>query len=268
MSVHSAIYVGAVMHRRMAPRRHCLRYRLFWLLLDLDEAPALARRLRLFSYNRANLFSLNDADHGDGSATPLRLQVERCLAAAGIELAGGAIRLFCMPRTLGHDFNPLSVYFCHAADGELAAMIYEVHNTFGERHSYLIPVETPEKALRQRCRKQFFVSPFMDMEMSYTFRVHPPGEHVAIAIRGSAGDGPVIHACLTGKRQDLSDRALLRAFIAVPFVTLKVIAAIHWEALRLWLKGVRLRRRPAPPERPVTIVPAHAIESDQPNVLS
>lgn len=262
MSEQSALYVGTVVHRRIAPRAHRLRYRAFWLLLDLDELPAVARRLRLFSYNRANLFSLRDADHGDGSATPLRVQIERRLSAEGLDVAGGAIRLLCMPRTLGYSFNPLSVYFCHRADGALAAILYEVHNTFGERHSYLFPVEAGDRALRHSCRKAFFVSPFLDMDMSYEFRVQPPGDRVVIAIQGSAAQGPLINACLVGERRELADRALLRAFLAIPSVTLKVIAAIHWEALLLWLKGLRLRPRPAPPDRPVTVVSAHALKSD------
>lgn len=255
MNAHSAIYVGSVTHRRFAPRLHSLCYRAFWLLLDLDELPAVAARLRLFSYNRPNLFSLYDADHGDGSRKPLREQIDRCLAEAGIELAdGGAVRLLCMPRTLGYSFNPLSIYFCHRADGALAAVIYEVHNTFGERHSYLIPHDASAGVVRQRCRKAFYVSPFLDMEMRYDFRVHLPDRRIAVAIRASGTEGPLISACLVGGRQDLSDIALLRAFVAVPAVTLKVITAIHWEALRLWLKGLRLRPRPAEPDRLVTIV--------------
>lgn len=261
MSAHSAIYVGSVAHRRIAPRPHALRYRAFWLLLDLDEVPAVAAKLHLFSYNRRNLFSLHDADHGDGSQTPLRKQIERCLAPAGIDISGGTVRLLCMPRTLGYAFNPLSIYFCHRADGTLAAVIYEVHNTFGERHSYLIPAEAADGVVRQRCRKTFYVSPFMDMEMHYAFRVHLPGRHVAVAIRGSGAEGPLIDACLLGARRDLTDLALLRAFVAVPAVTLKVIAAIHWEALRLWLKGLRLRPRPQKPERLVTVV-SSATDSD------
>jgi DUF1365 family protein len=254
VSAHSAIYVGSVAHRRLAPRPHALRYRVFWLLLDLDELPAIAAKLRLFSYNRRNLFSFHDTDHGDGSNTRLRTQIERCLAAAGVEISGGAVRVLCMPRTLGFSFNPLSIYFCHRADGALAAVIYEVHNTFGERHSYLIPTDKPAGVVHQRCRKTFYVSPFMDMEMSYEFRVHPPGERIAVAIRGNGAEGPLINACLVGARQDLTDLALLRAFFAVPAVTLKVIAAIHWEALRLWLKGLRLRPRPQKLDRMITIV--------------
>jgi hypothetical protein len=262
MSEHSAIFVGTVVHRRIAPRAHRLRYRAFWLLLDLDELPAIERRLRLFSYNRANLFSLRDSDHGDGSATPLRRQIERRLAAEGLDVASGAIRLLCMPRTLGYSFNPLSVYFCHRADGTLVAILYEVHNTFGERHSYLFTVDAQDATLRHSCRKAFYVSPFLDMDMNYEFRVRPPGDRVVIAIQGSAAQGPLITASLVGERRQLADRALLRAFFTIPTVTLKVIAAIHWEALLLWLKGLRLRPRPAPPDRPVTVVSAHVMNSE------
>jgi DUF1365 family protein len=258
MSAHSAIYVGSVTHRRLAPRRHALRYRAFWLLLDLDELSALTAKLRLFSYNRPNLFSLYDADHGDGSGTPLREQIDRCLREGGIDITDGAVRLLCMPRTLGYSFNPISIYFCHRADGALAAVIYEVHNTFGERHSYLIPADASAGVVRQRCRKTFYVSPFMDMEMRYEFRVHPPDRRIAVAIRAKGAEGPLMNACLIGARRDLTDLALLRAFVTVPAVTLKVITAIHWEALRLWLKGLRLRPRPPKPDRLVTIVSSAA----------
>ncbi|MDQ2083063.1 DUF1365 family protein [Xanthobacteraceae bacterium Astr-EGSB] len=256
MTETSALYAGAVVHRRTTPRVHALRYRCFWLVLDLDELPALSARLRLFSHNGANLFSLHDRDHGDGSATPLRTQVERHLAA-GIDIDGGQIRLLCMPRTLGYAFNPLSVYFCHRRDGALAAILYEVHNTFGERHSYLIPVEAAAKVVRQSCDKRFFVSPFMDMDLRYDFRVVPPGERVVVGIRARTGPATMITASLAADRRDLDDGTLMRAFFSYPALTAKVIAAIHWEALRLVLKGVRLQRRPAPPERPLSIASPH-----------
>src|SRR5262249_48726005 len=130
----SAIYAGTVMHQRLRPRRHRLRYRVFSLLLDLDELDEVAARLRLLSRNRFNLFSFFDRDHGDGRREPLRMQIERRLAAAAIAPDGGAIRLLAMPRVLGYVFNPLSVYFCYRRTGVLAAVVYEVNNTFGERH--------------------------------------------------------------------------------------------------------------------------------------
>jgi DUF1365 family protein len=232
------------MHRRVRPRAHKFRYRAFWLLADLDELAELSGRLRLFSYNRPNLFSLYDTDHGDGTATPLRAQLEHQLGAAGIDLGGGPIRLLCMPRTLGYCFNPLSVYFCYHRDGTLVVLVYQVHNTFGERHSYIIPVERGSAAPHQQCRKSFYVSPFMDMGMRYEFRVAGPGGRVSIGIRASTSALPVLIAVLRGEHRDLTDHNLIRISLAIPAVTLKVTAAIHWEALRLWLKGLRFHRRP------------------------
>jgi DUF1365 family protein len=252
MTLRSCLYLGSVMHRRLRPRMHRFRYRAFWTLIDLDELPRLASRLRLLSHNRFNLFSLHDADHGDGSATPLRVQAERRLAQAGIELDGGTIRLFCMPRTLGYGFNPISLYFCHRRSGGLAAIIYQVHNTFGERHAYVAPVEPGVEVIRHRCRKAFHVSPFMDMDMSYQFRLTVPDQHFDLAIGANQDGRGVLSACLTASRQPLGDMALLRAFATVPLVTTKVILAIHWEALQLWLKGMRLRNHPEPPAAKIT----------------
>jgi DUF1365 family protein len=250
------------MHRRVRPRVHKFRYRAFWFLVDLDELADISGRLRLFSHNRFNLFSFRDKDHGAGTPTPLRAQVERLLGEAGIHLTGGPIRLLCMPRTLGYCFNPLSVYFCHRADGALAALVYQVHNTFGERHSYVIPVEHGSDARHQHCQKSFYVSPFMDMNMRYDFRVTGPGERIGVGIRASSSAMPVMTAVLTGARKELTDRNLINVFLAIPAVTLKVIAAIHWEALRLWLKGLRMRRRPVPPKQMSTIVIAHPSASN------
>ncbi|WP_029004445.1 DUF1365 domain-containing protein [Azorhizobium doebereinerae] len=250
----SALYAGAVIHHRLRPRVHRLNYRMFSLLLDLDEIDGLAARLRLFSRNRFNLFSFRDADYGDRSGAPLRGQVEAHLRAAGLEAAGGAIRLLTMPRILGYAFNPLSVYFCHRRDGALQAILYEVSNTFGERHGYLIPVGDPDAVpIRQTTAKCFYVSPFLDMGLTYSFRVVPPGGRVGIAIAVRDRDGLLLSAALASTRAELSDRALARAFLAFPLLTLKVIGGIHWEALRLFLKGIGLRRRPAPPDHPVTI---------------
>lgn len=256
MSVRSALYVGAVTHRRLRPRPHRLRYRVFSLLLDLDEIPAIAARLRLLSHRRFNLFGFDERDHADGSGAPLRGWVDRQLAAAGIDLEAGPIRLLAMPRVLGYGFNPLSVYFCHHRDGRLLALLHEVHNTYGERHTYLIPVTTPESpdAIRQDCAKAFHVSPFMAMNMRYEFRVRAPDDALNIVIRGTDADGPVIVASMAAERRELTDMALLRAFLRTPLLSLKVILGIHWEALRLWRKGLRLHTRPPPPAQAVSLI--------------
>ena len=263
MTVRSSLYTGSVMHRRLHPRRHRFRYRAFWLLLDLDELDALPRQLRWFSYNRPNVFSLYDRDHGDGSATPLRAQIAARLRDADIDIAGGRIDLLCMPRTLGYCFNPLSIFFCYRADGALAALIYQVHNTFSERHSYVIRVERDGGSLRQRCRKLFYVSPFLDMDMRYDFRIEGPDERLVVGICASSSAGPMLSAVLSGDRQPLSDRALRRVFLTIPAVTLKVVAAIHWEAVRLWAKRIGVRRRPPPPEFPATVAPVTSGVADR-----
>ena len=258
-SRQSALYVGRVMHQRLRPLRHRLDYRLFSLLVDLDELADLDRRLRLFSVDRFNLFSLHESDYGDGRG--LRQHVDRQLAAAGLR-TGGPIRLLSMPRILGHVFNPLSVYFCHQADGALQAILYEVNNTFGERHGYLIPVDAAQAGgdcITQQCDKRFHVSPFLGLAMRYGFRVEPPRpDRAGLAIGVSASDagGAVLQARLDTQRRPLGDAALLRVFVTHPLLTLKVVAAIRWEALKLWLKGVRLHGRPAPPATPVTITPS------------
>jgi hypothetical protein len=253
------------MHRRLKPVEHKLRYRMFWTLLDLDEIPQLDGALRFFSHERFNLFGFYNADHGDGSALSLRAQVDAHLNRAGIDLGGGKVRLLCLPRILGYAFNPISVYYCYHRNGKLMALLYEVHNTFGQRHTYLIPSgDTQDGPLLQRSLKSFYVSPFMDMDIAYTFRVQPPAERVALAIEGADARGPVIVASLAARRRALTDAALLLAFFSYPLLNLVVIGGIHWEALKLWIKGMRLRPRPPAPQ-PITVVAsaaAHATKSN------
>jgi hypothetical protein len=251
----SALYFGNVVHQRVKPRRHRLTYRVFSILVDLDELPELARRLKVFSHNRFNLFSFHDRDHGPGDGTPLREWVEKNLADARIDLDGGAIRLLCFPRILGYVFNPLSVYFCYRPCGALAAILYEVSNTFGQRHTYLMPVERRQTAsIRHQCDKVFYVSPFNAVEGEYRFRVAPPDDSVAVIINQTDADGLVLHAALRGVRGAMTDGSLIAAFLKYPLMTIKVIIGIHWEALRLWRKGLRLVDRPPAPSKPVTVV--------------
>lgn len=260
--VASQLYRGIVVHQRLRPKRHRLQYRVFSLLLDIDEIGTLGRRLRLFAHNRRGVLSFHDRDHGDGSGAPLRRWVEDNLQTAGIDIAGGRIEILCYPRLWGYVFNPLSVYFCYHRRGALTAMIYEVNNTLGERHSYLIPVEQVRRGeVRQECEKVFYVSPFIPMQAQYRFRVSLPGDRLSVIINQSDADGPLLHAAFTARRAALSDASLLKVMTAYPLMTVKVIAGIHWEALRLWLKGVPLVRRPAAAPEPVTIVTADKVLS-------
>lgn len=234
----TGLYTGSVMHRRYKGREHDFRYRVFWGLFDLDELSLLSRRLWFFSHNKANLFSLHDRDHGNGTGASLREQAAALLRENGISIGAGKIFLFIMPRTLGYSFNPLSLYFCHDEAGALAAVIYEVHNTFGGRHSYVMAVDGRADLIRHTCAKDFYVSPFLPMGLEYRFRVSPPDERVAVAIGVHEAGQRVFDAALAGKRRPFGDLALIRLFFAIPWVTAKVILAIHIEAVRLRLKGI------------------------------
>lgn len=253
MTGASALYVGPVTHRRFKPKMHALRYRVFMLLLDLDELPGLFSRLQLLRPGRFGLMSFRARDHGDKAHDDLKTYVSGRLTDAGIE-SGGPIRLLCMPRVLGYGFNPLSVYFCHDAEGRLTAILYEVRNTFGQRHSYLIatPEDGPD-SVQQTAPKRFYVSPFMDMDLTYVFDVAPPGEDVRITIQVRDDKGPVLTAAFAGQRRELTDGALFHAWITHPLLTLKVMAGIHWEAVKIVAKGFRFRGKPPLPAQPVTI---------------
>jgi hypothetical protein len=252
MNEASALYRGAVLHRRIRPKAHRLRYRVFWTLLDLDEVGALGKRLRFFSLDRFNLISFHAADHGDSRQSGLRAFVEEKLRGAGIKAAGGRIRILTMPRVLGYVFNPISVYFCDDADGHAAAVLYEVNNTFGQRHFYVAAVDpdaAPGAMLRHGCAKDFYVSPFLGMDLAYRFQIAPPGERVVLSVNVSDEAGPLIATSMVGERAPLDDPTVLRTALAFPFLTLKVIVGIHWEALKLWLKGVPLTKRPRAADR-------------------
>lgn len=252
MTAAGALYRGHVLHRRLRPCLHALRYRVLHVLVDIDRIGDLARGLRLFAHNRFGLFAFHDRDYGAGDGTPLRSHVEGLMKAAGMVPDGGVIHLLTMPRMLGYAFNPLSTWFCHGRDGALRTIIYEVSNTFGERHSYVMAVEPGAREVRHTSPKRFHVSPFLPMDMAYAFRVAPPGERLAIGIAVSDAQGPVLSAIHTARREDMTDSTLLRAAIAFPLVTLKVTAGIHWEALKLWVKRVPLFRKPPPPETAFT----------------
>jgi DUF1365 family protein len=262
---HSTIYVGHVMHRRLRPLSHRLNYRVFSLYLDLDELPDLHRCLRLFSHNRFNLFSLYDRDFGTRDGGPLRPWVEAAMARGGVDLAGGSVRMLCFPRILGYAFNPLTMFFGYGRDGRLVGVLYAVANTFGERHSYMFPVEGGggPAPLRHGCGKHFYVSPFMPMRSWYRFRLKPPTETYDLLIRQSVDEGEILVASHRARRVELSDRNLLRAFLTHPLLTLKVMAGIHWEALKLWRRGAALQPRPLPPDREVSY-PGNAVTENGP----
>ena len=251
----SALYAGAVVHRRLAPKDHLFRYSVFSLLIDLDELEEVDRRCRLFSVNRWNLFSFFERDHGDGEPGGLKAYVTRTLARAGVDGSGLKVSLLCYPRMLGYVFNPISVYFCSDAAGRHVALLYEVTNTFGERHSYLFRLEGDASApFKHSCRKALYVSPFIEMDALYSFCVVPPGERLAVSIRETDSSGPVLNASFTGRRIALRDRVLARFGLSYFLLGVRIMAAIHWQAFRLWWKGVQVHRHKARKSKGITLV--------------
>lgn len=239
----AALYFGDVMHARLKPMGHRFTYRVMSLLIDLDRLADADRQSRLFGVNRSAVYSFHENDHGERDGTPLNHYVRRRAREHGVDLDGGRILLLCYPRLFGFTFNPLSVYFCYDRRGTLALAIYEVRNTFGAIHSYVLPVTAEHRSaagIRQEQDKLFYVSPFIEMPMRYRFRVSPPDDTVKLRILETDADGPLLSATFHGTRRALTARALLGSLFALPLVTFKIVAAIHWEALRLWLKGARL----------------------------
>ncbi|PWG61273.1 DUF1365 domain-containing protein [Sediminicurvatus halobius] len=246
------LYRGTLIHERRRPPCYRFRYRVFSLLADIDRLDEAAATRRLFSHNRFNLLALHDRDHGPKDGSPLRPWIDAQLAEAGVDLAGGRVELLCYPRVLGYVFNPLSVWFCRHADGRLRAVLCEVRNTFGEWHGYLLHdggAPLPEH-LRDQAPKRFHVSPFLPREGHYRFRFSAPGERYSATVNwhdDADPEHPALIAVQFGSERPAGDAGLLWAALAVPLMTLKVIAAIHWQALKIWLRGGRFHRKPAPP---------------------
>jgi uncharacterized protein len=252
--VSSCLYVGEVLHARRTAPLYRFRYRLFDLALDVDKRAADLSQLRWLSHNRFNLFSFHDRDHGPRDGTDLGTWMRGVLGGVGIDLDGGTITLFSMPRVLGYGFNPLSVWYCQHADGGLRAALCEVRNTFGEYHGYLIhadgqPLPDTVRSTKQKC---FHVSPFFPVAGSYRFRLQRPGERTMSVIHYSRDGVSQMVALQQGERRALSDALLLRLAWQQPLQSFKVMAAIHWQALKIWLRGGQFHRQPAPPEQEIT----------------
>ncbi len=244
MTAAALICAGEVVHVRLRTHYHRLRYRVFALMVDVDALDHVARGSRLFSYNQAGVVSLHDRDYGAGDGTPIAVQARRVLADNGLPHATARVRLLTYPRIFGYSFNPLSVYFGYDSAGELAGVIYEVSNTVGERTSYVVPAGAAcDGVYAQACRKQMYVSPFTPAAVDYGFRLRPPGDDVLVGVLLTDPAGPILRAHFRADARPLSDRRLAGALLRHPLLTVKVIAAIHWEALRLWIKGVPVVQR-------------------------
>lgn len=255
------LYEGNVMHARLKPFAHRFDYSVFSLMVDADRLEEVGHLSRLLSVNRANIASFHESDHVERPGETLRGCADRLLAAAGIPPAKRVL-LLAYPRILGYVFNPLSVYFCYGPDERLVATIYAVRNTFGQRHTYVVPVgegDLGPAGLRQSRAKLFHVSPFVGMEARYHFRILPPGRTVRLRILETEEGEPLLSATFRGVGRPLDTASMAACLLKFPLLTWKIIGGIHWEALKLWLKGARFRTSPPAP-LPVSCRDAVALE--------
>ncbi|WP_417689624.1 DUF1365 domain-containing protein [Roseibium sp.] len=242
----AALYAGSVMHQRMKPSAHRFAYEVFSLLIDLDRLQDAGRMSPLFSVGRFNLMSFHQKDHGPRTGASLRAHVDGLLTRHGVARPARVL-LLGYPRILGTVFNPLAVYYAFDANEHLTGVIYEVRNTFGDIHHYVAPVDCSqitEAGLKQDQEKLFYVSPFIDMEQHYHFRLLPPGRSVRIRILETDAEGPLLSATFAGNLCPLSTSTILRLCLRIPLLTLKVLGGIHWEAFKIWRKRVPFHSRP------------------------
>jgi uncharacterized protein len=237
----TCLYRGTVTHRRLRPVQHALSYDVVAVLVDVDAIAETVMHNRLLSYNRFNMFGIDDRDHGAGDGTTIR---DFAWSLVKSKLGTQDVRqifMLCYPRLLGFVFNPMTTYFCVDAEGRTRLMIYEVHNTFGGRHSYVTEAIAADAPNFHQTEKVFYVSPFNKIEGQYGLKASPPLDRVSVGVSLTTQDGPTLNAYFAGQRVELSDRNLLRVFFAYPLMTLKVVVAIHFEALKLWLKGLKVQ---------------------------
>jgi DUF1365 family protein len=245
--MNSCLYECTVFHRRLIPKAHEFLYRLFYLLVDLDELDQLSHSLKLLTINRRGLYSFYEADHISQGSISARENITLYLQSEGIAAAPAHILLLTLPRIAGYIFNPISIYFCYDTEGRPLTSVAEVGNTFGEWKPYLVPL-SPEGNFHTRVLKHFYVSPFSDLDLEFDFCFDLPSEHLNIAIDDYRGKERELLSSLTGKRIPLTDATLLHFSFKYPFLTLQVIFGIHWQAFILWLKGLTARRKEGNPE--------------------
>lgn len=247
----AVLYPGEVMHARLKPFGHRFVYSVFSLLIDIDRLAEADKASPLFSVNRSNLACFRESDHVDEIGQPIRQFVDNLLANAGVIGPTGRVLLLCYPRIFGYVFNPISVYFVYGKDNDdLVAVIYAVRNTFGERHTYVAPIRRGElgpAGVRQERTKIFHVSPFIDMGARYHFRVLPPGRIVRLRIHETENGEPLLAATFVGTAKPLATSTLAACLLKIPFMTWKIMVGIHWEALKIWLKGAKFHKSPPPP---------------------
>lgn len=248
----ASLYFGKVTHARLKPKIHRFNYNIFSLVIDLDRYEEASKNSFMFGVNSTALISFHEKDHGPRDGTPLRAYIDKLLSDGKIEKPA-KVMLWCNPRVFGYTFNPLSIYFCYDENDEVIALVYQVNNTFGETHSYVAKVSETQKntpAIKNSAQKCFYVSPFLDMDLRYDFRIQPPTNVLKIRILEHDENGPILSATFSGKNKDLTSKNLVLGMLKTLGLTWKITAGIHFEALILWFKGIKLTKRPAPPIKP------------------
>ena len=240
---NSCIYIGSVIHKRFKPKKHFFKYSVFSLFLDLDEINELDQKILFFSYNKFNILSFFDKDHGYRDGSSIKNWLIHVLQKKNISTINIKIKILCYPRIFGYVFNPLSIFFIYDADSNPIAILYEVKNTFGEQHTYVFKIDIKNKQILNNCKKKFYVSPFMDLESKYFFKVLIPNERLSVIIDQRDKEGKLLFASQDGERVKLSSKNLLKSYLKHPLMTLKIISAIHYEALKLWMKGIKLVKK-------------------------
>tara|TARA_B100001115_G_scaffold145308_1_gene113477 strand:+ start:694 stop:1452 length:759 start_codon:yes stop_codon:yes gene_type:complete len=238
----SSIYNGTVIHKRFKPKIHFFKYRVFSLLIDLSELDILDKKINYFSYNKFNLISFFDKDHGERDGSSIVEWVKKNLNENGLNTENIKIKLLCYPRILGYVFNPLSVFYVYDINEKLVSILYEVKNTFGEQHTYIFRVEN-NSLLQHNCEKKFHVSPFIEMDCNYFFRILKPAEKISVIIDQYQSNEKILYASQDGKRADFTSSELIKSYLKHPLMTFKIISAIHFEAFKLWIKGIRFIKK-------------------------
>ena len=239
----SSIYNGAVIHKRFKPKKHFFKYNVFSLLIDLSELEDLDKRVKFFSFNKFNLVSFYEKDHGHRDGSSLVEWIKKNLNENNINSKDIRIKLLCYPRIFGYVFNPLSVFFIYDSSEKLISILYEVKNTFGEQHTYIFKVKDDANLFQHNCSKKFHVSPFIEMNCNYFFRILKPGEKISVIIDQYQTDEKILYASQDGKRVDFTSKELLKSYLKHPLMTFKIISAIHYEAFKLWTKGIKFIKK-------------------------
>lgn len=239
MIKNSKIYTGKVIHKRFKPKEHYFKYNVFSLLIDLNELEEINKYIKFFSYNKFNIISFYDKDHGDRDGSSIKLWVKKNLRNIGIMTEDISIKLLCYPRIFGYVFNPLSTYFIYNKHSKLISIFYEVKNTFGEQHTYIFKAHD-EKTVQNKCKKKFYVSPFIEMDCEYHFKTLNPREQLSVVINQNDKDGKLLFASQDGISKDFNNKNLILSYLTHPLMTFKIIGAIHYEAFKLWAKRIKL----------------------------